>query len=66
MKIVYSNIRVILILLILISLFFVNNTLGQDNVIQSNKFKIDLQKNPKLEFRNSKQLQMTKIQNLKT
>lgn len=46
--------RVNFILLILILLFLVNTSLGQDNVIQSSKFTIDSLQNPKPDFQNPK------------
>ena len=46
--------RVNLILMILISLFFVNRVSGQDNIVQSSKFKIDFLQSPKPEFQKPK------------
>ena len=41
-----------LILIILISLFFTNRGLGQDNIVQSSKFKVDLLQSPKPKSQN--------------
>jgi putative lipoprotein len=42
--------RVSLILIILISLFFVNRVSGQDNIVQSSKFKVDFLQSLKPQF----------------